>query len=412
MPDADSTIDSTTQEPTGGLPGVLFTAFEPSGDEHAAVVIAELRARHPDLAIYAWGGPKMAAAGATVIERTGDDAVMGLPGWEKIQEHRRLNKRVGAWMTKGLASVHVPVDSPAANFPICKLAKKHGLKVVHLVAPQVWAWGSWRIRKLRRLTDLVLCVLPFEEGWFRERGVNARFVGHPMFTEPLDIAALDAAVREMPDTHPRIALLPGSRPGELERNFPVLLEVFGALRADTPGLTGMIAATNQRAADRLVSMGSGRANWPEGLDIAIGRADAVLRWADVAAVASGTVTLRVARHGTPMTVFYKTKNRALYTVPAPMLFEAEFFTLPNLVAGREIAPEVVPMFGSPEPVIAAMRELLHSPERAEEQRAALAEVVEAFGDRRADRLAADAIEEIAGIPRATPRVVPPEPVRA
>lgn len=120
------------------MPGVLFTAFEPSGDDHASAVIAELRARHPLLPIYAWGGPKMARAGATLIERTGDDAVMGLPGLKKIIEHARINRRISRWLSgegRGKVALHVPVDSPGANFPICRITRRHGLRVVHLVAP-------------------------------------------------------------------------------------------------------------------------------------------------------------------------------------------------------------------------------------------------------------------------------------
>ena len=109
---------------------VLFTAFEPSGDDHAAPVIAELRRRRPDLPIFAWGGPRMEAAGATIVERTGDDAVMGMPGLEKIREHRRINERIEAWMDRHRPALHVPVDSPAANFPICALAKARGCRVV------------------------------------------------------------------------------------------------------------------------------------------------------------------------------------------------------------------------------------------------------------------------------------------
>ena len=135
---------------------LLFTAFEPSGDDHAAGVIAELRRRHPSLEIFAWGGPKMERAGATIVERTGDDAVMGMPGFAKIREHQRINARIADWLDKNPVSAHIPVDSPAANFPICELSKARGIKVVHLVAPQIWAWGRWRIHKLRRMTEFCL----------------------------------------------------------------------------------------------------------------------------------------------------------------------------------------------------------------------------------------------------------------
>ena len=183
-----------TRKPRGDI---LVTAFEPSGDDHAAVLIAELKRRHPDLTIHALGGPKMEAAGAHLIARTCDDAVLGVPTLDKVREHRASYTRIAAWLDANPIAMHIPVDSPAANFPICRLAKKRNITVCHLVAPQVWAWATWRIRKLRRLSDLVLCVLPFEERWFRDRNVNARFVGHPLFTHPLDTEAPAAQAADL-----------------------------------------------------------------------------------------------------------------------------------------------------------------------------------------------------------------------
>jgi len=122
---------------TSGRQGILFTAFEPSGDDHASIVIAELRRRWPALPIYAWGGRKMEAAGATIIERTGEAAVMGIPGVGKILEHVRMNRRIEEWLDTQRLALHIPVDSPDANFPICRLAKERGMRVVHLVAPQL-----------------------------------------------------------------------------------------------------------------------------------------------------------------------------------------------------------------------------------------------------------------------------------
>ena len=221
QPHIDDTIDPSgaveadaAGAPSGLMepPGVLFTAFEPSGDDHAALVIRELRRRHANLPIFAWGGPKMRRAGAEIIAETGADAVMGVPGLAKIREHQRINRDIARWMDNNPGvSVHVPVDSPAANFPVCAMAKKRGIKVVHLVAPQVWAWGSWRVAKLRRLTDLVLCVLPFEEAYFADHDVPARFIGHPLFDEPLDLASLDDRAHDLPGGEPRLAILPISR---------------------------------------------------------------------------------------------------------------------------------------------------------------------------------------------------------
>ena len=381
-------------------PAILFTAFEPSGDEHAAAVVAELKDRRPDRIIYAWGGREMAAAGAEVVERTGEDAVMGVPGLGKILEHRRINNRIGRWIKDHPEAVlHVPVDSPAANFPICRLAKRAKRRVVHLVAPQVWAWGTWRINKLRRLTDHVLCLLPFEEPWFRERDVPATFVGHPIFDEAPDDDALDAQARELPDGAAHLTLLPGSRPGEMDKNFPLLIEAFAQLRAQRPALVGVVAARDDDAAARLRSLADASPHPRDGLEIVAGRTEAAIRWGHAAIVVSGTVTLQVAQQRTPMVIVYKS-NPLLYTLLAQWLLATEFFTLPNLIAGREIVPELVPHFGGAGPIAAHAGRLLDDPTLAGAQRDELDAVVSVFTGRRAAVAAADVIERFADDARA------------
>ncbi|MEM1329960.1 MAG: lipid-A-disaccharide synthase [Planctomycetota bacterium] len=386
-------------------PGLLFTAFEPSGDDHASSVIAELRRRYPDLPMYAWGGPKMKAAGAEVVERTGDDAVMGLPGLAKIREHGRINKRIDAWLAergKDIA-LHIPVDSPAANFPICAIAKRRGLKVVHLVAPQIWAWGGWRIRKLRRLTDKVLCLLPFEETWFRERGVDAQFIGHPLFDETPSEETLAAASADLPDrdAEHRLAIMPGSRPGEIAKNFPLLLAAFRDVLKRFPGAAGMVAATTPQVEERLKAIASEHGGWPDRLHVVNGRTDSVVHWCTIALVVSGTVTLQITRQRRPMVIFYKS-SPLMYTLFARWLLSTEFFTLPNLVAGREIVPELVPHFDGHEPIAAEAIKLLDNPALVKLQKDHLDGVAGQFAGRCAAESAADAIASVAGLPRREP----------
>ncbi|MFM9996674.1 MAG: lipid-A-disaccharide synthase [Phycisphaerales bacterium] len=387
------------------LPSILFTAFEPSGDDHAAAVVEELRRRHPALPIHAWGGPGMERAGATIVERTGDDAVMGLPGYQKIREHTRINDRIARWLDANPVTVHVPVDSPAANFPICALAKARGAKVVHLVAPQIWAWGRWRIHKLRRRTDMVLCLLPFEEGFFHKRGVRARFIGHPLYDAPVDSADVGRRGTGFGTGSPRIALMPGSRPGEIEKNTPLLLACFASLRAEYPRLAGIVAATKPAVADRIRAIAADHGGWPEGLDVVCGDTDAVIRWCDLALVASGTVTLQIARQLKPMVVFYKS-SPLFYYLLARWLVSTKFFALPNVLAHREVVPEFIPHFGGPDRIVQAARGLIESPELAERQREEFRRLAAMFQGRHAAASAADAIEEVAGLRGQEPTPVP------
>ncbi len=382
---------------------MLFTAFEPSGDLHASAVIAELRRRHPDLEINAWGGPRMRDAGATIIESTGDDALIGLPGLKKIREHKKMNKRIEAWALEHRPAIHVPVDSPAANFPICKALKAQGTTVVHLVAPQLWAWGSWRIRKLRRDTSLVLCLLPFEQAWFTKRDVPAKFIGHPLFDTHRDLDALGEVASHFPQGPTRVCLLPGSRPGELKHNTPLLIEAFERLKSKHEGLVAIMAAVDERAAEWLTDYASTGKGLPEGLTIVADKTDAAIHWSQVCLVASGTVTLQVARLQRPMVIFYRA-NPIMYSLLGRWLIEAEFLTLPNLIAGREIVPEFVPHFGDSTAIVDAAEAMLRDEALYAKQQRALAAVCEPFEGRSAGQSAADALEQVLGLVDSEPTV--------
>lgn len=378
-------------------PTILFTAFEPSGDDHAAAVISSLKRDYPNLKIQAWGGPKMEAAGATIIARTGDDAVMGMPGLAKIREHKRINADIEEWVAANPIAVHVPVDSPAANFPVCALTKKAGAKVVHLVAPQLWAWGPWRINKLRRLTDHVLCVLPFEEDWFRERGVKATFIGHPLFDHAPDTQTLDDTIADWPSGSPRVALMPGSRPSEMRANFALLVSAYIRLEREHPGMRGVIAATRPEVEPVLRKLAQDAdLIWPESLDIRFGSTDAVVRWAELALVVSGTVTLQIARQRRPMVIVYKS-SRLLWSLIARWVIRTPFFTLPNLVAGREIVPELVPHFTGSDPIADRAVAILEDPQSAESVRRDLAQIAEKFEGHHAADEAAAVIAQTAGL---------------
>jgi lipid-A-disaccharide synthase len=383
-------------------PALLFTAFEPSGDDHASAVIAELKRRHPSLPIFAWGGPKMHRAGATIIERTGDDAVMGLPGLAKIIDHLRINRRIDKWIAENLKgetpiALHVPVDSPAANGPICKIAKGHNVKVCHLVAPQIWAWGRWRIHKLRRITDLLLCVLPFEPKFFADRNVPAKFIGHFLFDHELPLRDLDLRAATFPEGSPRIAMMPGSRPNELERHFPILLDAYHQLQQNFPNIAGVVAATSDKVADTLRKIGDAHPKgWPQSVRCVVQDTDAVIRWCDIALVKSGTVTMQVARQLKPMVIFYKKSNPLIFLI-ARTFVTTRHFALPNVIANRRVIPELVPHFGGAGPIVALAERLLNDPAEAEQQREAMRDLARMYEKTHATRSAADEIERMAGL---------------
>lgn len=383
--------DAVTQKPQR----ILFTAFEPSGDDLGSAVIAALRARRPDIEIFAWGGAKMEAAGATVIERTGEDAVVGMPGPAKIMEHVRLNQRIAQWMEQHELALHVPVDSPAANFPICKEAKKRGVRVAHLAAPQLWAWAPWRIRKLRRLTDHVMCLLPFEEEWFRSRGVPATFIGHPLFDSD------ENQWRGEPDSAPdesrplRLGVMPGSRPKELTRHLPLMLQVLSSLRAQWPDLDIRFAVQDDGAAERVRALATRHGGLPTDAAIERGAHSVaqVASWADVCLTKSGTVTLHITRQRRPMVVVYRTVTLT-YLLVGQWLLTTPHRAMPNLIAGRRIVDEFVPHVGGAAPITSAVRALLSDHAKRETVRRELDAVAAKFEGKSAAAAASDVIERL------------------
>jgi lipid-A-disaccharide synthase len=325
---------------------VLFTAQEPSGDAHAAPVIARLREAYPDIEPVAWGGPKMAAAGATMLGRTADDGVMGLAGISKVAEVKRLHDEIVAWARANPVAVHMPVDSPSANYPLCARLKPLGARVVNLVAPQLWAWAPWRIRKVRRLSDVMLCLLPFEEEWFRSRGVTAKFVGHPVLSKPLDLAQCAEEAKRLPQGSPRVLLLPGSRSSEVRQNGRLLAETFALVRAAMPGARAVAVASNEANAQRFrAELGD---KDPEGVDIVVaGREvslEGALAWCELALAVSGTVSLDCTRQAKPVIGVYRTSLPE--ALGAKLVIRAPSLLLPNILAGRRIVPEFVPYAGN------------------------------------------------------------------
>jgi lipid-A-disaccharide synthase len=374
---------------------VFFTAFEPSGDDLAGAVAAELRRRDPGLSICALGADRLRAAGAEIVEDTGHEAVMGIPGPKVITAHYRQLKRIGAWMAEHRPALHVAVDSPAANFPICKISRRLGLPVCHLAAPQLWAWAPWRIRKLRRRTDRVLCLLPFEEEWFASRNVPATFIGHPVFDRPFDASAVNARTASFERGEPCLAILPGSRPKEHFRNFPLMLDAFRDLRRTHPRLRGRIAAVSAEGERRLRSIADSHGGWPDGLDLTVGDTEAVIAWADACLTVSGTVSLHITRQAKPMVIMFKA-NRLAYELLGRWLIYAEHLALPNLLAGKRIVPELMPYFGGHERLLAAATALLDSPEVMARQRAELEQVRSRFDGMDAAAGGADAILALLG----------------
>ena len=382
---------------------IVFTAFEPSADVLAARLITELKRRHPDQTFYGFGGPRMEAAGCELLEETTGHAKMGV-GLGVAVEGKTLLRRKGdlaAWLRDHDIAAHVPVDSPAANWSMCRAVRKERPQatIVHLVCPQIWAWAEWRVHRLRKLTDHVLCLLPFEPAWLSARRVNGTFVGHPLFAKPEpdetaspapgspDTAANSVLAGIYDDTgaplipgQTKLALLPGSRAKEIDSNWPAMLGVFNAIRHRHADLAVVVAAADAARAKQIDLLCPG-GRLPSGVQRVTGHAGDVLGWADAALVVSGTATLEAAAHRCPAVALY-CGNKTAWHLLGRWLVRTRTFALPNIIAeGAErprVIPEFVPHFGAVEPLVNALTPLLGPGPARDAQRAGYDDIHQDF----------------------------------
>ncbi|HEY1786328.1 MAG TPA: lipid-A-disaccharide synthase, partial [Pirellulales bacterium] len=223
---------------------IFFSVGEPSGDVHAANLIRELRREHPALEAVGYGGPEMAAAGCQLHADLTALAVMWfLRVLLNLHKFLGLASRADRYFRHSRPDAVVLIDYPGFNWWIARRAKAHGIPVFYYVPPQIWAWGSWRVKKMRRLVDHVLCSLPFEVEWYAERGCHATFVGHPYFDEvgarPLDEAFVASHQQA---GHPLVTILPGSRTQEVTLNLKYFLEAAAHVHAQMPEVRFAIAS--------------------------------------------------------------------------------------------------------------------------------------------------------------------------
>jgi len=330
-------------------PVIFITAAEASGDHHAAELIRALKTRLPGARFVGAAGPEMAEAGCEVVADLTQRASMVLGPLANLGYYRRAVKKLKKAMADARPDIHVPVDSPALNWHLARAAKELSVPVMYYVAPQVWAWAPWRIKKVRKLTDHVACLLPFEEDYFRHRGVAATYVGHPLFDQlPPQPRAKDCPdlAQAWLDGCWRVALLPGSRPGEIRKHTGSLLRLASAITSRWPGAKCTIIAANQ-GAERNILRAVDEANKgqpPSQLcDIVVGNTAAVLGDSHFAVAVSGTVTLEVAHFGVPMIVLFRTSRLVYYLLR--WLLRIKNFSLVNILAGRAVVPELIPWFG-------------------------------------------------------------------
>ncbi len=350
---------------------VFITVAEVSGDNHAAQLVRSLRQLDPTLVIEGLGGPAMKAAGATIHHETVRSAAMGVAAVRRGPEVVRLLRWTRRHFDRHRPDLQVCCDSWGMNGRFARLAHDAGVPVLYYIAPQAWASREGRVRALRRRVDRLACILPFEERFFRDRGVPATFVGHPLFDElPPRSARPPAPVAFTADRPPVVGLLPGSRRGEAVANFPPMLAVAGRVRAAFPGVRFLVPTTT--ATDPVVRR---HAALLDDIEVHADAFDDVVPRCDLCVTVSGTATLHVASHGVPMLIVYRLPR--WQAAVARRLIRTPAIGLVNLLNGwnAPIVPEFFPWSGRPDAVADAAFDLLHHPAKLANQSRRLGSLV-------------------------------------
>ena len=381
-------------DPASSGPAFGLVAGEASGDNLGGPLIRALAARIPGARFFGVAGPRMAEAGCEAWYPADALAVMGLA---EILKHLprllRLRRELMQRLEAARPDAYVGIDSPEFNLRVAAALKQRGVPTVQYVSPQVWAWRQGRVRTIGQAVDLVLCVLPFETAFYEAHAVRAVFVGHPL-ADRIPFASDSVAARSalgIAGRGPVIAVLPGSRRGEVTRLGPPFAATLAWLRERRPEaefVAPMANGASRAAFQRAL------AEHAPGVDVHLvdGHAQDAIAASDAVLVASGTATLETTLVKRPMVVAYRVAPLTGWLLRGLKLVKTEFFSQPNLLAGRRLVPEFFQEQVRPEVLGPAILEQL-----ARSDRAAL---IEAFGDihralrRDASERAAEAILEL------------------
>jgi len=316
---------------------IFISAGEPSGDLHGSNLIRALRRQQPDLHIEGFGGDRMAAAGCELVYPLCKLAVMGfLPVLANLPKFLGILSKADRWFRHHRPDAVVLIDYPGLHWWLARRAHFHGIPVFYFVPPQIWAWASWRVKKMQKWVDHVLCTLPFEESWYRERGVAAQYMGHPYFDElhqqRLDRTFLDEQRRRGGRI---VGLLPGSRSQEVEFNVPTMIRTAARLRRLVPNARFLFACYKPHQRERVRQFLRGHADFP--IETHVGRTAEIIQLSEVCLSVSGSVGLELLHALKPAVVMYRVNPVTKYL--AEKLVTCKFASLVNLLADRPLYPE-------------------------------------------------------------------------
>lgn len=337
---------------------IFISAAEPSADAHCAGLITALKDSSYDIDFVGVGGPKMAEVGCELLEATVGKAVMIYKAFRHIGRYYKLIKRLNGFIGSNRIDLVIVCDSPAFNFHIAKASKKAGIKTLFYVAPQLWAWASWRIYKIRKYCDKLCCILPFEQEWFSQRGVDVVFVGNPLFDElEINEDHYQRYVNFEPEKA-KFALMPGSRTAEIESLWCPMQQIALRLKEKYHSASFVTVAVDDERKKVLKQMQIPGFESEYNIGSVNQTADSV----DFTIVSSGSATLEVTAAGCPMVIMYQS-NRFLWHLIGRWLIRTKYLSLVNILAGKELVPEFMPYFTSIEPIVGSIERILQDKDK-------------------------------------------------
>ncbi len=343
---------------------IFVSAGETSGYIHDATVVAEIRQRFPDMQVHGLAGTQMVAAGCHMLCDMHELNVMGLSDvFRALPRIRRIEQSALSWCEEHQPSVAVLVDFSSFHMRMGRKLRAMGIPVLHFIAPKLWAWGAWRVSKLKKSQDRLACILPFEPEWFSKRGINATYVGNPS----VQTCAVGWSREELKNRlgigtdRQLLALLPGSRPQELKAHVVLLAEAWERIHLKIPDLACVVPVAPGIQMDELQPL------WDAGA-IPLHRTEAAyaLR-ADAAVAVSGTATLELALWNVPSVLIYRASP--LMAFIARRLVKLNCAGLANIILGdRPVMPELIQEACTVDAIVSEVLPLLENAERAQAQR--------------------------------------------
>ena len=370
---------------------IMIVSGEASGDLHGGNLVRAMQEKGQGLSFYGVGGERMKSAGVDLFADAADMAVVGLTEVVfKLTAILRVMRRLKASLKEKRPDLVILIDYPDFNLPLARAARRRGIPVLYYISPQVWAWRKGRIATIKKTVDRMAVILPFEEAFYREAGVDVTFVGHPLLDEVRKKYSRQEALSRfgLRDDAITVGILPGSRRSEVSRILPEMLRACGILAEKISPIQFVLPLAGTLAPDFVRNIFR---QSPVPVNVVRDEIYDAVAVSDTAMVASGTATLETALLEIPMVVVYKVS--ALSYAIGRRFIRVDHICLPNIIAGRRVVPELIQDEATPERIASEVRELVTRRGKALEMKAALAKIREKLGapgaSRRTARIACD-----------------------